>query len=123
MTLCKSREEVRSAFDALVNRVNKLGVRNVEVLVQVTHTHTVKREDVMSLSTLMRDGGVITCVMMMMQEFLDGEEYVVDSVSLDGEIKTVAVWHYDKRPLNGQFNVYFGQEPVSLDQVHSHHIT
>lgn len=35
------------------------------------------------------------------QEFLRGKEYVVDTVSRDGEHKTVAIWCYDKRPANG----------------------
>mmetsp|Transcript_19940 Transcript_19940/g.32851 ORF Transcript_19940/g.32851 Transcript_19940/m.32851 type:complete len:441 (-) Transcript_19940:80-1402(-) len=44
----------------------------------------------------------------LIQEFLEGIEYVVDSVSLDGEHKVVSIWQYDKREANGQFNVYFG---------------
>ena len=52
----------------------------------------------------------------LVQEFLDGEEYVVDTVSRDGEHTTVACWHYDKRPANGQFNVYYGQHALTLDE-------
>lgn len=37
----------------------------------------------------------------LVQQFLRGKEYVVDSVSRDGEHKCVMVWLYDKRPLNG----------------------
>ncbi|KAL7537991.1 hypothetical protein ACHAWF_005961 [Thalassiosira exigua] len=46
------------------------------------------------------------------QEFLRGKEYVVDSVSRDGEHKTMAIWVYDKRPANGAAFVYFGMIPV-----------
>ena len=49
----------------------------------------------------------------LVQEFLDGEEFVVDSVSRDGDHKTVAVWSYDKREANDQFNVYYGQKPLT----------
>ena len=35
------------------------------------------------------------------QEFLRGKEYVVDTVSRDGEHKCMQVWVYDKRPANG----------------------
>jgi biotin carboxylase len=44
----------------------------------------------------------------LVQEFLAGTEYVVDSVSRDGVHKVTAIWEYDKRAANGQFNVYFG---------------
>lgn len=44
----------------------------------------------------------------LLQEFLKGKEYVVDSVSMEGEHKCVAIWEYDKRPCNGAPFVYFG---------------
>lgn len=42
------------------------------------------------------------------QEYLPGAEYVIDGVSRDGVYKVVAVWEYDKRPVNGSNFVYFG---------------
>merc|ERR1719330_727723 len=48
----------------------------------------------------------------LVQEFLKGKEYVVDSVSRDGVHKTVMVWVYDKRPTNGSAFVYYGVIPV-----------
>ncbi len=42
------------------------------------------------------------------QEFLAGKEFVVDKVSVGGVHKTVAIWEYDKRPVNGASFVYFG---------------
>lgn len=42
------------------------------------------------------------------QEFLKGKEYIVDSVSLEGQHKCVAIWEYDKRRCNGAQFVYFG---------------
>ena len=44
----------------------------------------------------------------LVQEFLDGSEYVIDSVSRDGVHKVVAVWVYEKRSANGADFVYFG---------------
>lgn len=44
----------------------------------------------------------------LVQEYLSGTEYVVDSVSRDGNHKVVAVWEYDKRAVNGAPFVYFG---------------
>ena len=37
----------------------------------------------------------------LVQEFMKGTEYVVDSVSVEGTHKCVAIWVYDKRPCNG----------------------
>jgi len=51
------------------------------------------------------------------QEFLRGKEYVVDTVSRDGEHKTMAVWCYDKRSANGAAFVYFGMLPVDTDSL------
>lgn len=52
------------------------------------------------------------------QEFLAGQEYVVDHVSRDGNHKTVMVWVYDKRPTNGGEFVYYNMLPVeSSDPV------
>ncbi len=42
------------------------------------------------------------------QEFLDGMEYVVDSVSLDGVHKVTAIWEYDKRSVNECNFIYHG---------------
>ncbi|EQC37912.1 hypothetical protein SDRG_04930 [Saprolegnia diclina VS20] len=44
----------------------------------------------------------------LVQEYLVGTEYVVDTVSRDGVHKVVAVWEYDKRPVNGAPFVYYG---------------
>ncbi|RHY87915.1 hypothetical protein DYB37_004019 [Aphanomyces astaci] len=45
---------------------------------------------------------------LLVQEYLEGTEYVVDSVSRNGEHKVVAVWEYDKRCANGAAFVYYG---------------
>lgn len=50
----------------------------------------------------------------LVQEFLSGTEYVVDCVSRDGVHKVTAIWEYDKRPANGQFNVYFGMSILAV---------
>lgn len=39
--------------------------------------------------------------MVLVQEFLQGSEYVVDTVSVNGEHKVVAIYYYDKRVVNG----------------------
>lgn len=44
----------------------------------------------------------------LIQEYLKGREYAVDSVSRDGVHKVVAVWFEDFRPANGIFDQYFG---------------
>jgi len=44
----------------------------------------------------------------LVQEFLVGTEYAIDSVSRNGVNKIVAVWIEDFRPANGIFDQYFG---------------
>eukprot|EP00308_Calcidiscus_leptoporus_P000576 CAMPEP_0119373812 /NCGR_PEP_ID=MMETSP1334-20130426/27850_1 /TAXON_ID=127549 /ORGANISM="Calcidiscus leptoporus, Strain RCC1130" /LENGTH=552 /DNA_ID=CAMNT_0007391687 /DNA_START=97 /DNA_END=1755 /DNA_ORIENTATION=+ len=51
----------------------------------------------------------------LLQEFLKGEEYVVDTVSRDGVHKCVAIWKYDKRIFNGAPVVYFGMRLLPVD--------
>ncbi|KAL3914560.1 MAG: hypothetical protein SGARI_000059 [Bacillariaceae sp.] len=52
------------------------------------------------------------CPSVLCQEFLKGDEYVIDHVSLNGVHKTVMLWVYDKRKANGGDFVYFGMKPV-----------
>uniref|UniRef100_A0A7S3WDU2 ATP-grasp domain-containing protein n=1 Tax=Emiliania huxleyi TaxID=2903 RepID=A0A7S3WDU2_EMIHU len=42
----------------------------------------------------------------LLQEYLAGEEWVVDTASRDGEHKAVALWRYSKGPANGAPFVY-----------------
>ena len=53
-------------------------------------------------------GGVNEGALVM--EYLDGTEYVVDSVSRDGVHRIISIWEYDKRSVNGANFVYFGME-------------
>uniref|UniRef100_A0A7S3JRM9 ATP-grasp domain-containing protein n=1 Tax=Aureoumbra lagunensis TaxID=44058 RepID=A0A7S3JRM9_9STRA len=50
----------------------------------------------------------------LIQEFLQGDEFVVDAVSRDGIHKITAVWMYDKRSVNGTNFVYFGMQMVDF---------
>ena len=54
----------------------------------------------------------------LVQEYLEGQEYVIDMVSRDGEHKVVAVWAYDRRPANGAHFVAFGQRLLTIDDEH-----
>ncbi|KAF0695209.1 Aste57867_13973 [Aphanomyces stellatus] len=58
-----------------------------------------------------------TCVLA--QEYLDGDEYVIDTVSCNGKHKVTAIWKYDKRRVNDAAFVYFGLSivPASTDVV------
>lgn len=51
----------------------------------------------------------------LLQEFLVGQEYVVDVVSRDGVHKVVMLYVYDKRPVNDAPFVYFEIRPMSPD--------
>lgn len=51
----------------------------------------------------------------LLQEYLEGDEYVVDTVSREGEHKVTAIWKYDKRRVNNAAFVYFGLSVVPAD--------
>ncbi|KAE8881417.1 hypothetical protein PF005_g11043 [Phytophthora fragariae] len=53
----------------------------------------------------------------LLQEYLEGDEYVVDTVSHDGEHKVTAVWKYDKRRVNDAAFVYFGLSLVPAEGI------
>lgn len=48
----------------------------------------------------------------LLQEYLKGTEYIVNSVVRNGDIKTTAMFRYDKRPCNGAAFVCFSKELV-----------
>jgi biotin carboxylase len=56
----------------------------------------------------------------LVQEYLEGIEYIVDMVSRDGEHKCMAVWEYDRRAVNGGGFVCFGQRFLTIhdDEYH-----
>jgi hypothetical protein len=59
------------------------------------------------VETLVKAGQTVLC-----QEFLRGEEFIVDHASRDGVHKTCMIYTYDKRAHNGAPFVYFGVKPV-----------
>ena len=52
----------------------------------------------------------------LVQEYLQGTEYVVDSCSLDGTHKVIALWEYDRRATNGAGFVLHGQRIMNTDE-------
>jgi len=52
----------------------------------------------------------------LLQQFLVGQEYVVDHVSRDGVHKTVMTWVYEKQPANGSDFVYLSMRPVETKE-------
>jgi biotin carboxylase len=54
----------------------------------------------------------------LVQEYLEGTEYVIDMVSLNGHHKVVAVWEYDKGPIHGAKFVMFGMRPLLPSNEH-----
>ena len=52
---------------------------------------------------------------LLVQEYLEGTEYVVDMVSREGEHKCVAIWEYDRRAANGAGFVAFGQRLLTME--------
>jgi hypothetical protein len=56
----------------------------------------------------------------LVQEYLEGQEYVVDMVSRDGVHKVVALWECDRRDTNHTSFLCHGLRLVSPDEVNSH---
>jgi biotin carboxylase len=54
----------------------------------------------------------------LVQEYLEGQEYVVDMVSRDGEHKVMAIWECDKRAINGAHFVLHGYNPLISTAFH-----
>jgi len=57
----------------------------------------------------------LTNYAVLLQEYLKGDEYVVDTVSRSGVHKCVAIWKYDKRTFNGSGVVYFGMRLMPIE--------
>ncbi|MBO0821274.1 MAG: EamA family transporter, partial [Nocardiopsaceae bacterium] len=54
-------------------------------------------------------------VTVLAQEFLDGEEHYVNTVSRDGVHQIIEVWHYYKRPVPGGRSINDFEDLLSLD--------
>lgn len=54
----------------------------------------------------------------LVQEFLEGAEYVVDTVSRDGVSKCMGIWKYHKEAVNGHTApiVYYGQKTLVIQE-------
>ena len=67
---------------------------------------------ILSTGAFTYGGGINEKVLI--QEYADGEEYAVDTVSMDGTTKAVALWKYHKIPINGAPFVYQCTELVPI---------
>jgi hypothetical protein len=52
----------------------------------------------------------------LVQEYLEGVEYIIDMVSRDGVHYCAAIWAYDRRAVNGAHFVCFGQRLLTADE-------
>jgi len=57
----------------------------------------------------------LTNYAVLLQEYLRGDEYVVDTVSRSGVHKCVAIWKYDKRLFNKSPVVYYGMRLMPVE--------
>jgi biotin carboxylase len=82
--------------------------------VRICHSaRQVVREHAAIMATVDRYGARNETVLV--QEFLHGEEYFVNTVSRDGVHHLVEVWRYHKRAIAGGRWMYDHEEPVRLD--------
>lgn len=66
-------------------------------------------------------GGAAIDGLPVVQECLDGREWIVDTVSRDGQHKIAALWRYDKGSANGAPFVYFGIEARGMEGCEALH--
>lgn len=109
--LCRSEEEVRSFYSSLQGSSPKCVVKPNESAGTDSVYLCSNEED--SVGAFLHIHGHINGLGQMndgalVQEFLQGTEFVIDGVSRDGVYKVIAIWQYDKRSVNGANFVYFG---------------
>ena len=100
----------KEAFPLVLKPVESAGSDGVKLC---HNFNEAKEHFELLMDSQMVNGG--DCPAVLCQEFLRGKEYVVDHVSRDGIHKTVMVWVYDKRPVNGSAFVYFGCVPIDSE--------
>jgi biotin carboxylase len=59
----------------------------------------------------------------LVQEYLQGTEYVVDTCSYKGKHKVIAMWEYDRRPTNGAGFVLHGQRLMDATEPRATELT
>jgi len=99
-----------SPFKVIVKPLDSAGSDDVTLClslaqVQAAVTHIIGKTNGLGLV----NGAVLV------QEFLEGTEYVIDTVSLNGYHKVTAIWEYDRRAVNGAAFVCFGQRLLTID--------
>jgi len=99
------------SYPVIVKPVDSAGSDGVKLC----HSYQEAKEHFLYLSQEHEQVNGGSCQQVLCQEFLQGREYVVDQVSLNGEHKVMMVWLYDKRDANGGSFVYFGDIPIESD--------
>ena len=112
--LCRSEEDVKTFWDQLQgnNRVSVKCIVKPNASAGSDGVHLCDSLDA-TLNAFHMVNGVVNGLGSvndgaLLQEDLQGKEFVIDGVSRDGQYKVVAIWEYDKRPANGAAFVYYG---------------
>jgi biotin carboxylase len=100
-------------FKAIVKPMDSAGSDGVTLCLSKEAVETAFNSLIGKVNSL---GLINTSVLV--QEYLEGQEYVIDMVSRDGEHKVAGIWAYDRRPVNGAGFVCFGQEMLVADAEH-----
>ena len=82
VVVCSSEEEVKTAFQQIMGKINLVGLKNEEVLAQ---------------------------------SFLNGEEYIVNFVSWEGQHLMSDIWHMPKKIIKGAGRIYDRSELMEMD--------
>ncbi|CAK4085457.1 unnamed protein product [Aphanomyces euteiches] len=99
-------------FEVVLKPVNSAGTEDVTLCLSIEEAKETYSQIFGKVNGL---GLTNTCVLA--QEYLDGDEYVIDTVSCKGKHKVTAIWKYDKRRVNDAAFVYFGLSIVPATGV------
>lgn len=111
--ICKTVDEAVEYYDQLgVDSVvvkpphgaGSMGVRFCDSMEELTHLFNEQ------LNQVGRFGDVST--ELLVQERIIGTEYIVNTITFEGEHRITSIWKYEKRKLQNGSNVYLGSEAV-----------
>lgn len=98
-----------SPFQVIVKPMDSAGSDGVTLCYSLEEIHQTFNELLGKVNGI----GMINRAVLV-QEYLEGQEYIVDMVSRDGEHKVAGIWSYDRRHINGGAFVCFGQRLLTI---------
>ncbi|KAF4325300.1 hypothetical protein BBO99_00000375 [Phytophthora kernoviae] len=99
-------------FEVVLKPLESAGTEDVVLCLSIEEAHRTFEGILGKINGLGLENDAV-----LLQEYLEGDEYVVDTVSRNSEHKVTAVWKYDKRRVNDAAFVYFGLSLVPAEGI------